>query len=52
MGVTTVGSSGVVNSLKQLLATPYFGAITTSNQIAILSAYWQGVKQVSPRGVR
>ena len=48
MGVTTVGSSGVVNSLKQLLATPYFGAITTSNQIAILSAYWQGVKQVIP----
>lgn len=42
-GATTIASSGLVNSLKGLLATPYFGSITQTNQVAILVAYWAGI---------
>jgi DGQHR domain-containing protein len=45
---TTIGSSGLVSSFKPLLATPYFGAITTANQVKVLSAYWEGIRQVIP----
>ncbi len=47
-GGTTIGSSGIVGSLKQLLATPYFGSLTAPNQVKILSAYWEGVREVVP----
>lgn len=45
---TTIGSAGLVSSLKPLLATPYFGSITQTNQVAILSAYWTGISLVIP----
>jgi DGQHR domain-containing protein len=47
-GATTIGSSGLVNSFKGLLQTPYFGSITQTNQVAILAAYWAGIAQVIP----
>lgn len=47
-GATTISSSGMVASMKQLLATPYFGNITTDNQLKVLSAFWSGVRQVIP----
>lgn len=45
---TTVPSSGMVSSLKPLLATPYFGAVNLENQVKILDAYWKGIKRVLP----
>ena len=45
---TTINNSGMVNSLKQLLSSPYFSNVTTDNQVKILDAYWQGVEAVLP----
>jgi len=45
---TVIGSAGLVGSLRPLLSTPYFGSITTANQVKVLSAYWEGVRQVVP----
>jgi DGQHR domain-containing protein len=47
-GGTVIGSAGLVGSLKLLLATPYFGSITTDNQLKILDAYWSGIREVIP----
>jgi hypothetical protein len=51
-GESTIGSAGVVSSLKQLLDTPYFGAISTQNRLRILEAYWEGVERVLPEVFR
>jgi DGQHR domain-containing protein len=45
---TTIGSNGMVSSLKPLLATPYFGSVTRPNRIEILAAFWQGVAEILP----
>jgi DGQHR domain-containing protein len=45
---TTIGSAGLVSSLKQVLATPYFGQISTENAVKILEAYWEGIEMVIP----
>jgi DGQHR domain-containing protein len=47
-GATTLASSGFVSSLRKLLSTPYFGSITTDNQVKLLNAYWQGVNKCLP----
>jgi DGQHR domain-containing protein len=47
-GETTIGSAGIVGSLKQALDTPYFGQISTLNRLRILEAYWDGIAQVLP----
>lgn len=47
-GETTIGNNAMVSSLKQLLATPFFGRIKTSDQVRILDAYWEGVRKVIP----
>jgi DGQHR domain-containing protein len=47
-GATTIASAGMANSLKPLLATPYFGQISTANQIKILNAYWKGISRLIP----
>jgi DGQHR domain-containing protein len=47
-GDATIGNSGMVGSLKQLLATPFFGQITTDNQVKVLDAYWQGLRKILP----
>jgi DGQHR domain-containing protein len=45
---TTIGSAGMVSSLKQVLATPYFEQISTDNTVKILEAYWNGIEMVIP----
>lgn len=47
-GSTTIGSAGMVGSLKPLLSTAYFGQISTSNRVRLLDAYWKGIKKVIP----
>jgi DGQHR domain-containing protein len=47
-GGTTINNSGMVNSLKALLAAPYFGALSVDNQLQILDAYWRGLREVLP----
>lgn len=47
-GVTTIGSASMVSSLKPLLSNPYFGQITTHNQLKVLDAYWRGIQMVIP----
>ena len=51
-GETTIGSAGMVGSLKQILATPYFGAISTQNRVKILEAYWEGVERIIPEAFK
>ena len=46
VGATMIHNSAMVNSLKQLLASPYFSNVTTDNQVKILDAYWHGVQAV------
>ena len=45
---TTIGNAGLVNSLKQLLSSAYFGALTTPQQVKVLVEYWRGIEQVLP----
>jgi hypothetical protein len=52
IGESTIGSAGIFSSLKQALATPYFGAISTQNRVKILEAYWEGVEQVIPEAFK
>lgn len=47
-GDTVIGSAGMASSLKQLLATPYFGNISNENRVKILDAYWEGIARVIP----
>jgi hypothetical protein len=47
-GETTIGSAGLVGSLRPLLNTPYFGSLTTENQVRILDAYWEGLARIVP----
>ena len=48
MAATTIGNAGLVNSLKQLLSSAYFGALTTPQQAKVLLEYWRGITQVLP----
>ena len=43
---TTISSAGLVSSLKPLLSTPYFGAISTEKQLGVLDSYWKGIRNV------
>jgi DGQHR domain-containing protein len=45
---TTIASSGFVSSLKRLLGTPFFGAMSQDNQAKLLAAYWQGIAKCLP----
>jgi DGQHR domain-containing protein len=45
---TTINNSGMVNSLKALLAAPYFGALSPDDQVKILDAYWRGLREILP----
>lgn len=47
-GDTTIGSAGLVGSLRPLLNTPYFGALTLDNQVKIIDAYWEGIAKIVP----
>ncbi len=45
-GETTIPSASMVTSLKPLLASPYFGGLKPDQQLKVLDAYWQGLREV------
>ena len=45
---TMVNNNAVASSLKPLLSSPFFGGISNVNQIKVLSAYWEAIRQVLP----
>ena len=47
-GVTVMPSASMVTSLKLVLGSPYFRALTEEQQIVILDAYWRGIREVLP----
>jgi hypothetical protein len=49
---TTIGSAGMVSSLKPVLYKTYFEAISTENKVRILEAYWEGIESVIPEAFR
>ncbi|MCK4782811.1 MAG: DGQHR domain-containing protein [Desulfobacteraceae bacterium] len=47
-GQTTIGSNGIVSSLRLPLSNSYFGAITRKNRVEILEAYWKAILSILP----
>jgi DGQHR domain-containing protein len=45
-GETTIPSASMVTSLRPLLASPYFGSLKPDQQVKVLDAYWQGIREV------
>lgn len=45
---TIMPSASMVSSLKQVLASPYFKALSEEQQVAILDSFWRGVRAVLP----
>jgi DGQHR domain-containing protein len=45
-GETTIPSASMVMSLKPLLTSPYFGGLKQDQQLKVLDAYWQGIREV------
>lgn len=45
---TTIGSAGMVTSVKALLSNSFFGSIAPASQVDLLEAYWQGIAKVLP----
>jgi DGQHR domain-containing protein len=47
-GDTVMPSASMVTSLKPVLASPYFKALSSEQQVSILDAFWRGVREVLP----
>lgn len=47
-GDTVMPSASMISSLKPVLGSPYFKALSSDQQVAILDAYWRGVRDVMP----
>lgn len=47
-GDTVMPSASMVSSLKPVLSSPYFKALSSAQQVSILDAYWRGVREVLP----
>ncbi len=45
-GGTTISSASMVASLKPLLNSPFFGGLKPSQQLRVLDAFWQAVREV------
>jgi len=45
-GDTTIPSASMVASLKPLLASPFFGGLKAEQQIKVLDAYWDGIREI------
>ncbi len=45
-GETTIPSASMVTSLKPLLRSPFFGSVRQEDQLKILEAYWQGMREI------
>jgi DGQHR domain-containing protein len=52
LGETLVSSAGMVTSLRPLLVTPYFEAISMSDRVDVLTAYWAGISNVLPEAFK
>jgi DGQHR domain-containing protein len=52
LGETLISSSGMVSSLRPILVTPYFEAISMSDRVKVLTAYWAGISNVLPEPFR
>jgi len=49
---TTIGSAGLVSTLKRVLAMSFFAQVKTENRVRILEAYWEGIEAVIPDAFR
>ncbi|TFU05765.1 DGQHR domain-containing protein [Polymorphobacter arshaanensis] len=47
-GQTTMPSASMVKSLQGVLKSPFFQRLNQDQQVRILEAYWEGVRQVLP----
>lgn len=47
-GDTVMPSASMVNSLKPVLNTAYFKALSADQQVSILDAYWRGIRDIIP----
>lgn len=47
-GDTVMPSASMVSSLKPVLNSPYFKALSPDQQVSILDAYWRGIREVLP----
>lgn len=45
-GATTIPSASMVNSLKPLVQSPFFGGLGIESQQKVLDAYWGGVREL------
>lgn len=45
-GGTIIPSASMVSSLKPVLGSPFFGRMSTDQQIDLLNAYWAGIRDV------
>ena len=45
-GETTISSASMVASLKPLLSSPFFGGLKPTQQLRVLDAFWQAVREV------
>lgn len=45
---TTIGSTGVLNSLRPVLNIPFFQQLRREDQFAVLEAFWNGISRVLP----
>ena len=45
-GATTIPSASMVNSLKPLLQSPFFGGLNIESQQKVLDAYWGGIRDL------
>ncbi len=45
---TTIQLSGMVNSLRPVLNTPFFKMMTPQNRVTVIDAFWEGVRRCIP----
>jgi DGQHR domain-containing protein len=45
-GETIIPSASMVTSLKPVLTSPYFGRLKSDQQLRVLEAFWQGIRNV------
>jgi len=46
---TMIGSASMVTSLRPVIQMSYFQMLAKPRQVAVLDAYWQGIRQVLPK---
>lgn len=51
-GKTTINARSFATTLRPLLKSPLFSALSSKQQAAVVSAYWQGIAQVLPEAFK